>query len=109
MTPPSAMATIIFVPRVTGQAGRTFKSIPSGTPVVASRLSKCHWVKPGRRAKAKNRKPGDLPRAVVLFLAGVRQGPRVTVETALLESSRGVLCLHYLNAFAGRLLNPKQE
>ena len=43
----------------------------------------------GRRTKAKSLKPGDLPRVVVLFPAGVRWGPRVTVETALWESFRG--------------------
>ena len=41
----------------------------------------------GRRARAKTRKPGDLPCAVVLFPAGVCRGLRVSVVTTFRELS----------------------
>src|SRR4249920_1315998 len=62
----------------------------------------------GRRAKARTREPGDLPRAVVVQPAGVcrmRAGIRVTTSRS---RSRGGIALKIFRT-AQRLLEPSQE
>ena len=86
----SAATLNITLPKVETAGKSDFK----GTVTIAidktGELSfKCHWGNPGRRTRAVNREPGNLPRAVVLWPAGVCGAQRGEPQRRRSWSRRG--------------------